>query len=821
MNAPFANEISTLRKIAHDRPYVQGLLGFDTTPFRVPYSTPAMVAREMNLSRNSGNSREKSWGWTRRRLIMAEPISVGQPVAYSSTSLENLKPLTLQKMYVHKRHEGSYLVCRTISDPSGRALVGFAIEDEDGWALLAFVYNFPSVFRAKGRELDTLFPLNTTLIIREPRVTVGLCDHYPHIVVESPSDIIFVDSKDPILTKISWVTGQTASLGLNKPAAEWKAIGDQHLKAKEPFAAGIAYTNAIKQDPHEMSFRLGRCIAHLCFGNYALALRDAKMIIESPNVKKDDKLKALFHAAQAEYGGEHYSSAKIWYEKCLEIDSNSKAAKLDIQRCEARLRESNSGDYDWEALYKGSLSPFYRPDVANFRGPVMISDLPNGRGRGLTATRKIRTGELLIVEKPFVASYKEDFNEELLLEDPSPDPTGDKMCYALYRKLVDKVVMNPHHYKEIFDLNMGNSSTSPRPKAIPGDRSENPLHFPFDIDVARLYATAVVNGFQFGQPNTIASFNDPHEPQCIPPQAVPSALYLLPSYLKHSCIPNSTRDMFGDVMVIRARSNIAKGEEITVTYVNPLLPYPLRQVALSKWIDQCNCLLCKWDLSTDPNAMITRLGLAQMSAQPSSSVYLLQTLSKQIDTTYSQSHGSFRHLAAGVYYQLAQAVKASTTYGLDPTTLYQQSIEEAMKSLERQGIRITDREITAIRPKKENVQSLPISTDQVPLHVEGTIATVMLIAEVFSHLRIDRRAEKWMRAAIWLENASIGGGIPLFKLKYAKVLKFERPQVRQVFANVAGETYTEPKQNLLNLPTVAKGLSISLVLVYLAWHLLR
>jgi hypothetical protein len=274
--------------------------------------------------------------------------------------------------------------------------VTFAIEDTQGWSQILSLYNFPGTLSATRRELDTIFPLNTILIIREPVVKMELAASQSHIRVDTPSDVIFVEPNDPLLESISWATGEVIPFKMTQSIAQWKATGDQHFKYKQFFAATVAYTYALQRDPFQTSIRLNRCLAYIRLGNFAHALSDANAVLESKDLRDDDKVKALYRAAQSEYGECRYLKAKKWYLKCLNVNPKLEDAKTGCQRCEARIREQKSGEYDWRNLFEASLSPSYRPDIAEFRGPVTITSLPHrGGGRGVTATRDINNGELL------------------------------------------------------------------------------------------------------------------------------------------------------------------------------------------------------------------------------------------------------------------------------------------------------------------------------------------------------------------------------------------------------------------------------------------
>ncbi|KAJ3768923.1 hypothetical protein FB446DRAFT_649562 [Lentinula raphanica] len=70
---------------------------------------------------------------------------------------------------------------------------------------------------------------------------------------------------------------------------------------------------------------------------------------------------------------------------------------------------------------------------------------------------------------------------------------------------------------------------------------------------------------------------------------------LVLSQMNHSCRPNVERywDMASFSMQLRASRKIARDEELTVTFINPLEPYAVRQKQLSLFDIKCSCPTCK------------------------------------------------------------------------------------------------------------------------------------------------------------------------------------------------------------------------------------
>lgn len=75
-----------------------------------------------------------------------------------------------------------------------------------------------------------------------------------------------------------------------------------------------------------------------------------------------------------------------------------------------------------------------------------------------------------------------------------------------------------------------------------------------------------------------------------------SGLWILPSFFNHSCLPNTLRIFFSDVMFIYARRDINESEELTVNYTGNEVEYQQRKEILNEIYGfECCCELCKYD----------------------------------------------------------------------------------------------------------------------------------------------------------------------------------------------------------------------------------
>lgn len=79
-------------------------------------------------------------------------------------------------------------------------------------------------------------------------------------------------------------------------------------------------------------------------------------------------------------------------------------AWAEIKRVKQRLKEEETGSYQFETMYRQAEATPPLVDCATYVGPVAVRD-SEGRGKGLFTTRLVKVGELLFCEKAFAYSY--------------------------------------------------------------------------------------------------------------------------------------------------------------------------------------------------------------------------------------------------------------------------------------------------------------------------------------------------------------------------------------------------------------------------------
>jgi hypothetical protein len=186
---------------------------------------------------------------------------------------------------------------------------------------------------------------------------------------------------------------------------------------------------------------------------------------------------------------------------------------------------------------------------------VELREIP-GKGMGLIATAHIRRGELLMAETPSLMVDYRAFHE---------------LSKEQYTSLQAHAVSHlPAPHKALV-LNLSTHTTTHS-------------HLPFD---ERIDLIAATNSFDIDpSPNDVV---DQHN----------SFYSLFPAIarLNHNCRPNADYRFSHATLAqyVHAARDIPPGEELTISYINPLASRAERQARLGQWGFECACPLCALD----------------------------------------------------------------------------------------------------------------------------------------------------------------------------------------------------------------------------------
>lgn len=227
------------------------------------------------------------------------------------------------------------------------------------------------------------------------------------------------------------------------------------------------YTTALRASPSSAEKEIlhnNRALANLRAEAFDAALDDVSFI-QNP---QDRSEKALYRGALALYGLRRYKQASEILQTLVNKYPTNVPAKLQLNRCQTRLAEEKTGQYDFKALYEASKLRPPLMDNASYIGPVEMRESP-GRGKGLFTTRLVKAGEMILCEKAFAycfATPPEEmdmmtFNaasaKSSVIFDLSQDRVQSGNHSDLLHNVVNKLMLNPSLAPSFEDLYHGES----------------------------------------------------------------------------------------------------------------------------------------------------------------------------------------------------------------------------------------------------------------------------------------------------------------------------------------------------------------------------
>ncbi|GAA5922204.1 hypothetical protein JCM3775_003529 [Rhodotorula graminis] len=544
--------------------------------------------------------------------------------------LSDLKPIRLAEMDTTKKYSGRYLLCRAKGAPFLRYGLAFPAEDQDGHLFIVYARNYP-LYGVKQTDLDKLFFPGTGLLIREPAFTLSTTEGMPSDVrVSSPTDM--------------------------EPGYDPYAAGQAYLDAEQPYLAVQAFTEAIaraetQQDTVRVTLK--RAHANLKAGRPAAAYQDTSIVLMyldmgvpvalgDRSVALTTRLNALSAAGLHDLAelvrddlfslhedevtrldgidealGKFIRSGDDSHLKGTTVEGQIAAYKMYGRIEGARRRQqhaqeckkaSESGDYNLFPFEQGPSPPLKPPcdrlKLRDYVGPIRVAQLKKRTGgRGVIATRDIKPGELLLVEKAFAVA---DFGT---LHDLSIDAQADQIPHrpkhALAAEVAARVLDDPSTLSVLESLFDGRGS--PERPLVFGALSKRSIpkyaSAPISLDMDWVERICRFNGFNF-PPSCLPELDSPN--LGAPGWRTWSALFLNGSAFNHSCLPNTYHKTVGDLLVVRARVPVKKGKEVYVSYA-PIDRTPSHEIwdVLDRHFGDngCPCAYCVETKDDDNNVL--------------------------------------------------------------------------------------------------------------------------------------------------------------------------------------------------------------------------
>ncbi|OTA56268.1 SET domain-containing protein [Hypoxylon sp. EC38] len=539
--------------------------------------------------------------------------------------IQELKPLMISSMTLMDSQRGGRTLVRVVT-PSlrFRRMLTAMVEDEEGTAVPLELRKHPK--EDEVEMVDIMRP-GDVFLIKEPFLRpIGIKVY--GLIVDHVSDFIRLQQTDGLMP-LKWRDTESYSA----KSRDLRIDGNGAVKDQNWGRAESLYTRAIlaaKTTEEEQLARLNCALVNLHLDRPEKALNEARKVMGDGNMLRE---KSLFRVAKALYALGKYSLCLEKLGVLLQFFPKNSVAGIEIERVKQRLREEESGSYQFANMHEQAKAtpPFI--DCATYVGSVAVRDSP-GRGKGLFTTKPVKAGELLLCEKAFAYRYAEkdnpigkrnmnmltDLNDGFVCEGGQPN---------LITQVVQKIYHNPSQSEIFTSLHHGDYE----PVAV-SEVDGHPV-----VDSFLVMKIVLLNCF--GAPRSSRESmettikNDGDKASDSSPRYRTCGIWTLASRINHSCITNCRRSFIGDMLIIRATKDIKADTELFFAYNQPSRneTYKDTQKKFSKWGFTCDCALCLDKKSTSQTTLQTRKALCRDIEQASKPDVSIADMKKTMKTS--------------------------------------------------------------------------------------------------------------------------------------------------------------------------------------------
>ncbi|KAJ3702697.1 hypothetical protein LUZ61_006402 [Rhynchospora tenuis] len=331
---------------------------------------------------------------------------------------------------------------------------------------------------------------------------------------------------------------KTLLSALSNRADGWSRLGN-------PVAALKDCDLALSLDPAHVKTLVSKGKVLMELGQYAPALECFRPVKYLGNGGTNETIRGLL-------------------EKCQNLEAISRTGMVDLSR--------------W--VLSGFVGKV--PELAEYVGPIEVRTSGH-TGRGLFLTKNVDAGSILMITKA-VATGRGILSKK-------SDEQGQMV---MWKNFVDKILSTVEKCVKTLDLILklsnGESGTELEVPEMGLFKPDLDLSTSekarIEVDVGHILKVLDVNTLT--EESVSAKVLG-----LLGCQAV--GLWILPSFVNHSCSPNARRVHVGDWLILHASRDIKAGEEVTFAYFDVLRPLKDRQESLKTWGFECKCVRCKFE----------------------------------------------------------------------------------------------------------------------------------------------------------------------------------------------------------------------------------
>eukprot|EP00798_Chlamydomonas_sp_ICE-L_P011462 gene11462-34176_t len=533
-------------------------------------------------------------------VIQRVSSSMLAPVTHgvAPQGLSGLEPIVLSEAVqkVNMIQVGRVMFLTIVEEAFRTVATSMIVKDTQGNIMTLHLYNYvpaevlPRVMLPVGSRIAFVHPYLRFPRDNEANPVCMRCDNPQavHLLSERRYEQCTVHSD------FEWTEEQEVIQVSAAAAAELSEQGNLAFSSGHFLEAISFYNKALRtappEDPARARFLCNRAQCHVRKGRWSAALADSEGVLGlDPTYKKSAYCRALALLMLQRPVEARDAAADPLLDSLATSGKADAATKVSTLRAdiEHAVLEQESGDYDLQALLKESESGVSDASPGcvsqrhcDYESPhIKMVEGSRAKGQCMVAEKAIPAGTLLMAAKAF------DFEQDNV---HSIDTTlrGSHMNAGSSARILPRVVQaildRPESSSELYTLSAGSAFDG---KPLPG--------YTGAVDVIR---GILCNNWFSG---TKVGCGD-------------------------CCLPNSTYFNVGDFMFISTARDVEAGEELTLPYLDPMMPFEERTQILAGWNSgngfECDCARCDAcrrhpelaSLESETSTMLKRV--AQLSA---------------------------------------------------------------------------------------------------------------------------------------------------------------------------------------------------------------
>ncbi|GAA5856654.1 hypothetical protein JCM9279_004860 [Rhodotorula babjevae] len=756
----------------------------------------------------------------------------------SSASTASLRPCQLSDpdLLLDKPAKGCILVVRVLVAPVRTAAVQLVVEDCTGRAVPLSIYHVPA--RYEQRELADLWPVGAVYGIKEPLLR-SLRSGF-HIRVDSPADLVRLFPSSPLLKRLPSPFPRSPAHALDgKSASALKDAGNAAFKVDRWIRAREAYEWALEvlerggeqgtsaQGELGATVRSNLALVYLKLDLPAAARHVAERALNLvPSSASADeppsplRAKLTYRLALALYALEAYPPCLDALAPLLALSPPDPLAAALAKRAHARALEAAHGPSPatLRALFRaasapaaagsGSSSSAWPPDIADYASPLIgVRPSPSdpSRGRALVALAPIGRGTLLLCLKPVVSgggpaaarSGRTAYCAGVNLWTRAVEPWGVGECAGELlwragegaregREQGEGQSMDERAREAMRELwageELGRGSEREARPSVEGDPSLAEGAVTFNAFHVEDLASSLPGAQAPSPPADLDLDRRADDPDDAEGFHSLTALYPpLASALNHSCLPTASYTFLGTLFLLRARVDLAPGDELTDSYADATDPLDVRERKLDPHGFVCRCALCAEEREAGEGRRREREGLVRRLEEEEprrdgrEELERVRGIKRALEGTYArgdEGEGEERGRVRPPLYSAARLLAqrlADAPGGASPEQL-REAVESEVEALRALGAVFEPGvgEGGAAAGKKKAVEGARWEAARMvrPPLVGDTnaVLSALFVARVWRDLGRDEGTRHWIALAREIEAGQ--AGVELFELRY-------------------------------------------------------